>query len=455
MVAPLNKSIKRAIGFILVMAIVLCIMPTSNDVNAQENQNVTFPGLAGKKVSILGDSLTSFKGTASNGTQSTSHTTRFQSYVGTYPNERSGITSINQMFYGKFIEENNMELYVNNSIGGTGVTINYTSSLDQNITFLGGTESQNRILGLWDYDTSNNRVDPDIILVSGSGNDFDLAPLGEWDGDIAALNATSHPTTFKMAYAVLLKRLTAEYPNADIWCITLQSFSDILSDPTTQFPDKNLFGDTLLTYNQGIRDVANAFDAYVLDLEIAVTPEQYNTHKYDNIHPNLLGHQAMYEQMVKDFSKIYETNSNAVISSLEITKAPDKTEYIKGEHFNSEGMIVRAIYSNNTTNENFTDYSVIDANDLTLEDTFVTIMANNSNISITQAITVKKPPIAGDINNDRIINATDIMIIISDGTYNSSVPTGHVADINKDNKVNFIDIAIMRNSANFGKTQIL
>ncbi len=450
MVVPMKKLIIRAIIFTLVMAVIISIMQSPNTVSAAEESNVTFPELAGKKVSILGDSLTSYRGTASNGTQSTDHTSKFNYYIGTYPNERSGVTSINQMFYGKFFEENDMELYVNNSIGGTGVTINYTPVLNENITFLGGTESQNRILGLWDYDANGDRVDPDIIIVSGSGNDFDLAPLGDWDGDIEALDATSHPATFKAAYAVLLKRLQAEYPNADIWCITLQSFSDVISNPATQYPDKNEFGDTLLTYNQGIRDVAKAYGAYVLDLEIAVTPEQYQTHKYDNIHPNLLGHEAMYEQMVKDFSKVYtavEKNPDAVISSLEITKAPDKIEYFRGDDFDSTGMVVRAIYSDATTNENFTEYRIVSGTDLKVEDTQVTIMANDSNISTTQAITVKEKPTQtlGDVNYDGKVDVDDIVTVVTNGIYNSNVSTGHVADINMDNKVNFLDISLLRN----------
>ncbi len=365
----MKKHIKRVVAKMLVLAVGVGLLQMP--IYAQAEQEVTFPELAGKKVSILGDSLTSYIGTASNGTQDTSHTYKFKESQGTYPNDRSGITSINQMFYGKFFEQNNMELYVNNSIGGTGVTINYTSALNQNITYLGGTEEQNRILGLWRYDENNNRVDPDIILVSGSGNDFDLAPLGEWDGDIEALDETSHPTTFKAAYAVMLKRMTAEYPNADIWCITLQSFSDVISNPETQYPDTNEFGDTLITYNQGIRDVAAAFGAHVLDLEVSVTPEQYKTHKYDNIHPNLLGHEAMYQQMVKDFAKVYSTDA--------------------------------------------------------------------------------EPPLTGDADGDGGVGPLDLVEIATGGMYNKTVEIGHASDINGDGKVNFIDLAMARNSKFFGK----
>ncbi len=364
-------SIKKATAKLLALALGLCLLQMP--IYAQTEQAVTFPELAGKTVSILGDSLTAYIGTASNGTQDTSHTYKFKESQGTYPNERSGITSINQMFYGKFFEQNNMQLHVNNSIGGTGVTINYTPVLNQNITFLGGTEEQNRILGLWKYDENNNRVDPDIILISGSGNDFDLAPLGEWDGDIEALDETAHPTTFKAAYAVMLKRMSAEYPNADIWCITLQSFSDVISNPATQYPDKNEFGDTLLTYNQGIRDVAAAFGAYVLDLEVSVTPEQYNTHKYDNIHPNLLGHEAMYQQMVKDFSKVYSTELET--------------------------------------------------------------------------------PLLGNVDGDNTVGIGDLVAIASSEMYNNIVAAAHACDVNSDGKINFADLAMVRNSKNFGNAK--
>lgn len=50
--------------------------------------------------------------------------------------------------------------------------------------------------------------------------------------------------------------------------------------------------------------------------------------------------------------------SEKTITELVVTKAPNKTEYVHGDSFDKEGMVIKAIYSDNTTNDNFTDYEV-------------------------------------------------------------------------------------------------
>ena len=82
------------------------------------------------------------------------------------------------------------------------------------------------------------------------------------------------------------------------------------------------------------------------------------------------------------------------VESIEITKQPDKTEYMAGEDFDPTGMVVTAHYTDGTTADLSRDQYVIFYGDkLALERTSVTIQYNDgsgsSNIKTYQAITVK------------------------------------------------------------------
>lgn len=82
-------------------------------------------------------------------------------------------------------------------------------------------------------------------------------------------------------------------------------------------------------------------------------------------------------------------NSKKALESLEITRAPSKTEYVEGETFNADGMVVTAIYS--TGGEPITTYTVSPNRALTTSDKAVTVSytEGNKTVTATQAITVK------------------------------------------------------------------
>ena len=73
------------------------------------------------------------------------------------------------------------------------------------------------------------------------------------------------------------------------------------------------------------------------------------------------------------------------VASIEIAKAPDKTEYKIGQSFDKTGMVVNAIYTDGTSEE-VTSYTCIANNPLTLDDTSVTIKYQG--FEATLAITV-------------------------------------------------------------------
>ena len=82
------------------------------------------------------------------------------------------------------------------------------------------------------------------------------------------------------------------------------------------------------------------------------------------------------------------------VESIEITTPPAKTEYMAGEDFDPKGMVVTAVYDDNSKADLSGDqYVIFHGDKLTQEQTDVTIQYNDgsgsSNIKTYQAITVK------------------------------------------------------------------
>ena len=81
------------------------------------------------------------------------------------------------------------------------------------------------------------------------------------------------------------------------------------------------------------------------------------------------------------------------VESIEITKQPDKTEYMAGEDFDPTGMVVTAHYTDGTTAVLTRDqYVIFHGDKLTKGQTYVTIQyddgSHNSGIKVDQKITV-------------------------------------------------------------------
>ena len=70
------------------------------------------------------------------------------------------------------------------------------------------------------------------------------------------------------------------------------------------------------------------------------------------------------------------------VKSLIIVKNPNKTVYYEGDFFDNTGLIVNAIYTDNTTKE-ITDYTIDKNNKLTLDDTTVNITYESCSVPLT------------------------------------------------------------------------
>ena len=155
------------------------VYPTINSVN---KSLIPING----KVSIIGDSISTFAGTMPSG------------YPPTYPNSTFGVTSVHDMWWHLLLSMTNSKLEVNASYSGSRVTNGVAGSPDF-------------------YDRTNILGSPDYIFVELGTNDGGVV-LGDYDYDSENLSESE----FIPAYIKGVKALKANYPNAKIVLFVFQ-----------------------------------------------------------------------------------------------------------------------------------------------------------------------------------------------------------------------------------------
>ena len=195
-----------------------------------------------KKVSVLGDSYSTFTGANPEG------------YAPFYPNDRNDVKEVGQTWWSLFVNAMNYELDKNDSWGGTTIC---------NTGYFGRDASANSFLA---------RVDklgqPDILFLFGGTNDaWANAPIGEYkyadwtDEDLK---------NFRPALACLLSRLMKQYPNAQIYTILN---SELKEDVNVSF-----------------REICKHYSITLVEL--------HDIEK-QNGHPSIKGMQAICQQLIE------------------------------------------------------------------------------------------------------------------------------------------------------------
>ena len=195
-----------------------------------------------KKVSILGDSNSTFQGMNPDG------------YAPFYPNDRNDVTKVEQTWWSLYIKAMGYELDKNNSWGGT--TICNTGYGRMNVA----------------SNSFNARVNllgnPDIIFVFGGTNDaWANSPIGEYkysdwtDDDCKA---------FRPAMACLFSKLQAQYPKAKIYSILNSELKEDI--------------------NESSREICKHYGIQLIELQDI---------EKQNGHPSIKGMQAICDQLIK------------------------------------------------------------------------------------------------------------------------------------------------------------
>lgn len=226
----------------------------------------------GKKFSILGDSISTLAGYNPKG---------YKVFFDGESCEKSGVEKMQDTWWGKVIDFFGGELLVNNSWSGSRVT-----RLPNNDNLFPSGCSDERTGGL-----HINGVKPDVIIVYLGTNDWAFG--AELDGTRLLIDK-SNMQYFAAAYETMLEKTKTNYPNAEIWCCTLNT-TFMSSNPSFSFPYE--YGGTHIEkYNQIIKDTADMNNCKIIDL--------YSYHiPYDSIdgsHPNADGMNTLATLIIRE-----------------------------------------------------------------------------------------------------------------------------------------------------------
>lgn len=236
-------SYKKIIVFCLITNVIVSISGCS----LKNSRNDTV--LTGKRLSILGDSISTYNGYSNNSTE-TNSTIGNNEYF--YSNNYGGL-SVEDTWWKQLTDNTGMNLLVNNSWSGSTVSGDDISSGD-------GTRAEN----LHDDTGSDSGMEPDIIIIYMGINDY---------------NQGVSVDVFKRSYFDMLSKIKSKYSAANIFCLTL--------------PQEYLNNDAadLVMYNSAISQVCEESEVLCIDLanESWISDNYKNYLLSDGLHPGKLG----------------------------------------------------------------------------------------------------------------------------------------------------------------------
>lgn len=215
--------------------------------------------IEGKRISFLGDSITTYQNFIPAGN------------ANFYPNTTVGndVDNVNKTWWKMFLDTTGTELMVNNSWSNSRVSGSISSSFNSRLTNLGT---------------------PDILFIFGGTNDFNNnVPLGNIT---VGASATYDIETLTGAYMQMLKTITTNLPNTRVICMTPMRRG---ADQFVKSPDP------LDAYNDRIIEICKLFGVEYIDTRlVGITPYNRNNYLFDSLHPNYKGMQMLKGFVVKN-----------------------------------------------------------------------------------------------------------------------------------------------------------
>ncbi|MBQ5739197.1 MAG: SGNH/GDSL hydrolase family protein [Oscillospiraceae bacterium] len=271
-----NKSYLSA----LILALVLMLSVSVSAADAAD--------FAGKKVSVLGDSISTYTGVSNDATMNSTIGGNAIYYtagkLGVYRSDT---------WWQQGIDLLDMELLVNNSWSGSAIHTDRA----------GKAAYKERCVQLHD---DIDKVDPDIIWSFLGTNDFSWYTTSKW-GTVEAINfdtlivkgasgyTYATPTTVYEAYAIMLHKMTQRYPEADIYVMSLLSRRDPV------LPSNYVDNGQPTAINAGIKKLVEKMGCTFVDLERRITkdPADFDLCIGDQkVHPNPIGHDRITEAVL-------------------------------------------------------------------------------------------------------------------------------------------------------------
>ena len=223
--------------------------------------------LSGKKLSILGDSISTFTGVSNDASANAT--------IGSNEVFYNSQMTMDDTWWKQAADAADMSILVNNSWAGSNVATNYGNETKGGCTA--------RAENLHDV----NGVTPDIIAVYMGINDCGcLTELGEFNSISDIWDGTQYigdTEKFATAYATMVHKLTTKYDAADVFLFTLPRNGYLWLGTKAEY---NALQDE---YNKIIYKIAEVFGCQVVDIAASVG-EDYSAYLLgDAIHPNAKG----------------------------------------------------------------------------------------------------------------------------------------------------------------------
>lgn len=235
--------------------------------------------LAGTSFSILGDSISTFQGYNPVG------------YYAFFP-DHGEVKEVEDTWWQRTVDDLELALYANGSSSGATVAGDST-----------GTE--NPQCGCNELRTNDlsgpEGACPDRIVIYMGTNDFLKAvPLGDNDG--TGLVEEGEVETFSDAYTLMLDKVQANYPLAEIYCCTLLPVGDYGTEtPYVEFVNGGQL--TSADYGAVIARIAENRGLPVIDLSACgVTVENLQEMTSDGAHPTAAGMERIAEAVKEAFA---------------------------------------------------------------------------------------------------------------------------------------------------------
>ncbi len=222
--------------------------------------------LAGRTISFLGDSITTFREYNPEG------------YAVFFP-DYGEVTAVEDTWWQRVVDDLELTLYVNGSSAGATVAGDSTGMEDPRCAC-----NELRTGAL----TGPQGACPEIIVVYLGTNDLlNTVPLGTNDGTV--LVEEGDIATFSDAYTLMIDKLESKYPLAEIYCCTLLPVGDYgTKTPYVDFVNEERF--IAADYDRVIVQIAENRGLPVIDLQdCGITIDNLVEMTTDGVHPTTTG----------------------------------------------------------------------------------------------------------------------------------------------------------------------
>ncbi len=297
----------KLFGFVVAAVLLLSCVSANAQVVGQKHAVYTIPDsvLAGKTLSILGDSISTFANYSNGDAAKTTNSTIKDGAI-YYP--RSGFDVVAEStWWHQAATALGMRILVNNSWSGSCLLNERQGTVGAYVQ---------RCVQLHDDTGDNAGEKPNIIAVYLGTNDYYSYPgtLGSFEaidfGKLIRYEAGdvvyAEPATTLEAYAITLHKIVKAYPDAQVYCFTLLPRVNSTNQP--------------VVFNADICRLAQYFGVYTVDLyNCGISSDSAAFYKLmgDNLHPADPGMDAITNVFVSALLKNNGVDTYDVVFSLE------------------------------------------------------------------------------------------------------------------------------------------